>query len=182
MSTRAWRRRLHRPRGAPVWTGLLGTRRAIQRLPTVSVSPWRRIDARITNDAAPKISSLWGTAELSTSRENSIEATPFGPNHAMKSFTGRASRVPASETSTAAGRATASANPMNSTSAPAPWPQCVSMIRAPNRKNVATWNTALTFSLKCWNASGMSCSATPSATPATNAAIRPLPKVASASP
>ena len=63
-----------------------GTGAAIQRLPTVSVRPWARIDARITNDAASNKSSLCGTAEFSTSSENSIEATPFGPNQAMKSF------------------------------------------------------------------------------------------------
>ena len=58
----------------------------------------------------------------------------------------------------------------------------VATISAPNRKNVATWKIALTFSLKWPKASGMSCSTTPSATPATNAAISPFPIVASASP
>ena len=56
----------------------------------------------ITNEAVSNTSSLWGTAEFSTSSANSIEATPFGPNHAMKILWG-GSRVPARASSTAAG-------------------------------------------------------------------------------
>ena len=88
--------------------------------PTVSVRPWARIDAMITNDAVSNTSSWWGTAEFSTSRANSMEATPLGPNQAMKSLCGCGSRVPASASRTAAGRATNSAKAMKASSTTAP--------------------------------------------------------------
>ena len=55
-------------------------------------------------------------------------------------------------------------------------------ISAPKTKKVSTCEIALTFSANSTKASGISCSATPIAIPATKAAIRPLPIVTSASP
>ena len=66
----------------------LRVRRPIQRAPTVSVRPWATIEAMIVIAAMSKISSLSSTCDLSTKRAKSIEATPFGPNQAMKSFCG----------------------------------------------------------------------------------------------
>ena len=141
-----------------------------------------RSRTRITNEAASNTSSLCGTAEFSTSRANSIEATPFGPEPRDEQLEGLRQPVPDSDPRTAAGRATSSAKAMKATSAGMLRSQPVATISAPNRKNVLTWNTALTFSLKRPNASGTSRSTTPSVMPATNAAISPLPIVASASP
>ena len=47
---------------------------------------------------------------------------------------------------------------MNANSAGRRGPSAVSTTSAPNRKNVASWNTALTFSLNCPKTSGRSCS------------------------
>ena len=55
-------------------------------------------------------------------------------------------------------------------------------ISAPKTKNVSTWKIALTFSEKSAKRSVISCSEIPSVIPKTKAAIRPLPKVTSASP
>ena len=71
---------------------------------------------------------------------------------------------------------------MNATRAGRLWSHPVDTISAPNRKNTPTCRTALTFSLNSLKAFGMSCSATPSATPATKAAISPLPYVTCARP
>ena len=73
-------------------------RRSIHRAPTVSVSPWAMIEARITNAATSKTSDRrWRPRESRTSSANSIEATPLGPNQAMNAFCGRGIFVPASE-------------------------------------------------------------------------------------
>ena len=55
-------------------------------------------------------------------------------------------------------------------------------ISAPKAKKVTTWKIALMFSENSTKASGTSRSAAPIATPATKAAIRPLPIVTSARP
>ena len=57
-----------------------------------------------------------------------------------------------------------------------------SITSEPKRKKVIVCSTAPTLSLNWWKAAGVSRSATPSAIPATKAAIRPLPIVDSASP
>ena len=71
---------------------------------------------------------------------------------------------------------------MNASRTRAPLSQGVSTISAPNRKNVIAWKTALTFSLKTLNASGMSCSATASATPGDEGGDQAVAPGASASP
>ena len=75
------------------------------------------IEQRIANAAILKISADSTAADFSTISANSIEATPFGPNQAMKARSGRLKSVPSSETAIATGRATRSASTMNTTSA-----------------------------------------------------------------
>ena len=71
---------------------------------------------------------------------------------------------------------------MNASSARTEPSNPVATMIAPKTKNVSTWKIALTFSEKSTKRSVISCSKKPSVIPATNAAIRPLPKVTSASP
>src|ERR687896_110029 len=92
-------------------------RRSIQRAPTVSVSPCAEIEARITNAATSNTADRSGASDLRTKSANSIEATPFGPNQAMNSFWARGRPVRASDSSSAAGRATSSTNGMKAASA-----------------------------------------------------------------
>jgi len=100
----------------------------------------------------------------------------------MNAFCGRGRAVPASERATATGRATRSAKAMNSASATSEASQPVATMIAPKTKKVSTWKIVLRFSEKSAKRSAISCSEKPSVIPATKAAIRPLPKVTSASP
>jgi hypothetical protein len=72
----------------------------------VSVTPCSTIEHSTVSAARLKIRSPCGTPALSTSSEKVIVATPLGPNHAMKAFSARSTRVPASATHTAIVRAT----------------------------------------------------------------------------
>ena len=53
-------------------------RRSIHRAPTVSVSPWARIEDRITNAATSNTSEPSATLLSRMNNANSIEATPWG--------------------------------------------------------------------------------------------------------
>ena len=67
--------------------------------------PWATIEAITAIAAMSKISLPLPTPDFSTKRAKSIEATPFGPNHAMKSCWAEGSLVRMKESSTAAGLA-----------------------------------------------------------------------------
>src|SRR3954452_10505265 len=74
--------------GLPYGTGAgCASRLAIQSTPGVSVSPCARIDTKTHRAARSKIRSSPSKPDVSTSSENVIVATPFGPNQAMKAFT-----------------------------------------------------------------------------------------------
>ena len=115
------------------------TRRAIHLAPTVSVRPWATIEAMIVIAAMSKISSLLSTCDFRTNSANSIEATPFGPNQAMKAFCGRGIPVRTKESWTARGRARRRAKATNRTSGGMLWSKPVATISAPKTKNVRTW-------------------------------------------
>ena len=82
-------RRLDGPRGAPVGPGLLGD---AARDPAAAEGVGQAVgeDRRQDHERrrARRPARCAGTAEFSTSSENSIDATPFGPNQAMKSLIG----------------------------------------------------------------------------------------------
>ena len=89
---------------------------SIHFVPSVSVAPWIRIEARMTKAAASKIALPCWTPELSTSTAKSIPATPFGPNQAMNALCGcgRSTRMKARKIAT--GRAMNRAKAMKATS------------------------------------------------------------------
>lgn len=108
----------------------------------------------------------------------------------MKSLCESGSRPRENESSTAIGRATSSANAMNTASRAVEPLRPVVTMRAPNTVNVTTWKSALRLSLNSRKSSGISWRATASAIPPTKTAISPLaqpacsaiPKAARASP
>ena len=123
--------------------------------PTVSVSPWITIDARITKAAVSKIALASPTSELRTSSAKRIPATPLGPNHAMKARcdAGRPTRT--KERPIAMGRATSSANAMKAISRGTLAWYPVATISAPKAKKVSTCRIELTFSLKTTKSSAI---------------------------
>ena len=92
-------------------------RRASHSEPGVSVSPWARIEHTTTSAATPK-SRRRPRSRGQDSSEKVIVATPRGPNQAMKALVAVSSRVPASATQTATGRATSSVTTTIATAAP----------------------------------------------------------------
>src|SRR3954464_5113234 len=79
--------------------------RAIHSAPAWSLNPCARIEISTVSDAMLKIRSPSAIPSLSTSSENVIVATPFGPNQLMKARVARSVRVPARAANTATGLA-----------------------------------------------------------------------------
>src|SRR4051812_39827896 len=158
------------------------TRRASHWAPTVSVRPWATIEQTIAIAAMSKIRLPSATSDLSTKRAKSIEATPLGPNQAMKSFCGRGMPVLTKEIITASGLATIRTKTTKRISGGMLWWKPVATIRAPKTKKVSTWRIALVFSANSTKPSGTSLSLAAIAMPQTKAAISPFPIVTSARP
>lgn len=125
------------------------SRRSIHLAPTVSVSPWAAIEAKITKAAMSKTSVRSGACELSTKRARAStrrpgpepgDEDPLGPPQAAAQDGDR----PSQEQVTRMKAMRASALPSKP----------VTTISAPKRKKVTTWKIALTFSLKSAKASG----------------------------
>lgn len=97
----------------------------------------------MVNAAMSKTSVRSGAVELRMKRAKSIEAIPFGPNQAMNSFSGRVRFTPVNASSTDAGRATNSANPMNPASAATLPVHSVATTSAPKTANATICSTLL---------------------------------------
>ena len=125
-----------------------------------------------------------GAVDFSTSSANSIEATPFGPNHAMNSLIGLAEAGPGERRQHRDGpRDEQREHDEGDERAGSRGRQPVATIRAPNMKNDADLEHRADVLVEVAEAVGdVVLRDARARRPATNAAISPLPKVASASP
>src|SRR5437763_4734326 len=113
--------------------------RAIQFDPGVSVTPCAMIDVTTASAAMFAIRSPCWMPSPSTSSENVIVATPFGPNQPMKRRVSRSVAVPSSAIHTATGRARSSVKTTMATAATPSWKSPPNVSTAPKTTNTPSF-------------------------------------------